>query len=84
MMAGLDATIREERRQFLQLLAAVFESGIKKNVFKRIAEPIYLAMSLESITNTFLFLWLEDPERHPYPEDPEAVLNVLFKGLIEN
>jgi hypothetical protein len=29
-----------------------------------------------------LFLWLENPEKHPYPENPNEVLNLLFKGLV--
>ena len=47
-----------------------------------IADPYYLAVAIESLTNAFLFLWVEAPERHPYPEDPDTILNILFKGLI--
>jgi len=25
---------------------------------------------------------LEAPDRHPYPEDPDIILNILFKGII--
>ena len=83
IMAGLDSEIREQHSDFLQKLAMVFESGIKKKIFKKIADPYYLAVSIESITNAFLFLWLEAPERHPYPEDPDLILNILLKGLSE-
>jgi len=83
IMAGLDSEIREQHSDFLQKLAMVFESGIKKKTFKKIADPYYLAVSLESITNAFLFLWLEAPERHPYPEDPDLILNIILKGLSE-
>jgi len=83
IMAGLDSEIREQHSEFLQKLAMVFESGIKKKIFKKIADPYYLAVSIESITNAFLFLWLEAPERHPYPEDPDLILNILLKGLSE-
>ena len=48
----------------------------------RIADPYSLAVAIESLTNAFLFLWLEAPERHPYPEDPDTILNILFKGLV--
>ena len=81
--AGLDSEIREQHSDFLQKLAMVFESGIKKKIFKKIADPYYLAVSLESITNAFLFLWLEAPELHPYPEDPDLILNIILKGLSE-
>ena len=51
--------------------------------FRRIADPYSLAVALENITNGFLFLWMEKPERHPCPEDPDAILNILFKGLVD-
>jgi AcrR family transcriptional regulator len=81
--AGLDSEIRERYRQFLQSLASVFRSGIKKKRFKKIADPYQLAVALDSITNAFLFLWLETPEQHPYPDDPDTILSILFKGLAE-
>jgi len=82
IMAGLDRQIREQYGQFLEALGSVFKSGIKRKRFTKIADPYHLAVALESLTNAFLFLWLEAPERHPYPEDPDAILNILFKGLI--
>ncbi|RLA87933.1 MAG: TetR/AcrR family transcriptional regulator [Deltaproteobacteria bacterium] len=80
--AGLDSEIRERYGQFLQKLASVFERGIQKNRFKKIADPYHLAVALDSLTNAFLFLWLEAPEQHPYPDDPDVILNILFKGLL--
>ncbi|RPJ19044.1 MAG: TetR/AcrR family transcriptional regulator [Desulfobacteraceae bacterium] len=82
IMAGLDREIRERYGHFLEALASIFRSGIKRKRFMRIADPYYLAVAIESLTNAFLFLWLEAPERHPYPENPDAILNILFKGLI--
>ena len=82
MMAGLDREIRERYGHFLEALASVFKSGIKRKRFVKIADPYYLAVAVESLTNGFLFLWLEAPERHPYPENPDTILNILFKGLI--
>lgn len=82
IMAGLDSEIREQYDIFLQKLAAVFEGGIQNKRFKKISDPYYLASAIESITNAFLFLWLEAPERHPYPENPDVILDILFKGLI--
>jgi hypothetical protein len=81
-MAGLDREIRERYGHFLETLASVFENGIKRKRFMKIADPYYLAVAIESLTNAFLLLWLEAPERHPYPEDPDTILNILFKGLI--
>ena len=81
--AGLDSEIRERHGRFLETLASIFESGIKRKRFMKIAEPYHLAVAIESITNAFLFLWLEAPERHPYPENPDTILDILFKGLIK-
>ncbi|OGP64776.1 MAG: TetR family transcriptional regulator [Deltaproteobacteria bacterium RBG_13_53_10] len=82
IMAGLDRQIREQYGEFLEALASVFKSGIRRKRFLKIADPYYLAVAIESLTNAFLLLWLEAPERHPYPEDPDTILNILFKGLI--
>jgi TetR/AcrR family transcriptional regulator len=84
VMTGLAPQIREQYSQFLQTtLASVFETGMKRNRFRKIADPHYLAVALDSLTNAFLFLWLEAPERHPYPEEPDNILKILFKGLLE-
>jgi len=81
--AGLDSEIRERYGQFLHTLASVFESGMKRKRFQKVAEPYHLAIALDSLCNAFLFLWLEAPERHLYPEDPDVILNILFKGLVD-
>jgi TetR/AcrR family transcriptional regulator len=83
IMAGLDSEIRERYGHFLETLASVFASGMEKKLFKKIADPYHLAVAIESLTNAFLFLWLEAPDRHPYPEDPDVILNILFKGLVD-
>jgi len=82
IMAGLDREIRERYDHVLEALASVFRRGIKRKRFMRIADPYSLAVAIESLTNAFLFLWLEAPERHPYPEDPDTILNILFEGLV--
>jgi TetR/AcrR family transcriptional regulator len=83
LMAGLDSEIRKRHRHFLQTLGAIFERGMKRKRFRRIAHPYSLAVALDSFTNALLFLSLEEPERHPYPEDPDTILNILFKGLVD-
>jgi TetR/AcrR family transcriptional regulator len=82
MLAGLDAKIRNLHAEFLKKLASIFDGGMQKKRFNKIADPYYLAVALDGITTAFLFMWLEAPDRHPYPEDPDTVLNILFKGLI--
>ena len=81
--AGLDTETRERYGNFLKKLASVFESGMKRKRFRKIADPYSLAVALDSITNAFLLLWLEAPDRHPYPEDPDTILDIIFKGLID-
>jgi AcrR family transcriptional regulator len=81
--AGLDDEMRKRHYAFLERLASIFESGIKKKRFKKIAAPFYLAVALDSVLDAFLLLWLDAPEHHPYPEDPDAILDVFFKGLVE-
>ncbi len=80
--AGLDKEIRQEYELLLQKLTEVFAAGIQKKRFQEIAEPYHLAISLDSLTNAFLHLWLEAPEQHLYPDNPDVILNILCKGLL--
>jgi len=81
--AGLDSEIRERYGQFMHTLASVFESGMKRKRFQKIAEPYHLAVALDSLSNAFLLLWLEARDRHPFPEDPDVILNILFRALVD-
>ena len=83
LKAGLDDEVRTRYYEILQNLAAVFASGIDNQRFRKIADPYYLAVALDSVLDASLLLWLDAPERHPYPEDPDAILDIFFKGLIE-
>lgn len=83
VMAGFDAEIKKRRNEFMVKLASIFASGMEKKRFKKIADPYQLAIVLDSITNAFLFLWLDEPELYPYPEDPDVILRILFDGLID-
>ena len=81
--AGLDNELRKRYRAFLERLASIIESGTKKKRFKKIADPFHLAVALDRVVNAFLLLWMEAPELHPYPEDPDTVLDIFFRGLID-
>jgi TetR/AcrR family transcriptional regulator len=83
LKAGLDNEVRQRYYEILKQLAAVFASGINNRRFKQIADPYYLAVALDSAIDASLLLWLDAPERHSYPEDPDAILDIFFKGLIE-
>jgi TetR/AcrR family transcriptional regulator len=80
--AGLDDEVRQRYTQFLGKLAAVFESGFKSKRFRKVAPPFHMAVALDSVLNAFLLLWLDAPEQHPFPEDPDAILNIFFDGLL--
>lgn len=80
-MAGLEEEISERRRNTLLSLSSVFERGMKRKRFRQVAAPFHLAIALDSIVTALLFHGLEDPQRHPYPEEPDTILNILFKGL---
>ncbi len=83
LKAGMDGEVKRRYYDFLQRLSAIFASGIESKRFKKIAEPYYLAVALDSAIDVSLLLWLDAPERHPFPEEPEAILNIFFKGLVE-
>ena len=81
--AGLDEEVRKGYYDLLERLAAIFESGMQGKRFKDIAGPYYLAVALDSAVNACHLLWLDAPDRHPYPEDPDTVLNIFFMGLVD-
>jgi len=82
-MAGLDSEINRRRNIVIKVIEGVFEKGIRKKHFRRIADPRSLAIALEGISTAFFFQWVEDPERYPNPGDPDVILSILFKGLLE-
>jgi TetR/AcrR family transcriptional regulator len=80
--AGLNEEVRKRYYEFLERLAFVFECGIGKNRFRKTASPYQLAVALDTVVNAFLLLWIEAPERHPFPDSPDAILDIFFRGLI--
>lgn len=80
--SSMPPKIRESRDKMLKLIADIFESGMEKGLFNRIAEPYQLAVALDALCHNFLFLWLDDPDEHPFPEAGDAIINILFKGLL--
>ena len=81
--AGLDEELRQRYYAFLERLALIFDSGIKNKRFKNVTDPYHLAVALDSVVDAFLLLWLDAPERHPYPEDPDTILDIFLKGLVD-
>jgi AcrR family transcriptional regulator len=80
--AGMTDEVRKRHTEFLERLALVFDSGIRKKRFRNIASPYQLAVALDTVVNAFLLLWLDAPERHSYQDFENAVLDIVFGGLI--
>jgi len=79
--AGLNCSLKGNYELFMQRLAAVFASAIAGHKIKPLLDPYYMAVALDSLTNSFLFLWLEDPERHPFSKNIEAVFNLFLERV---
>jgi len=75
---GLETELRSFYDQIIQKLAAVFEKGIQKEIFRPL-DPYYLALALDSISNAFLFCWVEDPDRHPV--DADLIEKIFFEQI---
>ena len=79
---GFDEEIRQRYNQVLEKLASAIDRGMRKKRFRSIADPFGIAVAIDSTVNSFHLLWLDTPEKYHYPEDPDAVLNIFFKGLV--
>jgi len=75
---GLETELRSFYDQIIQKLAAVFEKGIQKEIFRPL-DPYYLALALDSISNAFLFSWMEDPDKHPV--DTDLIEKIFFERI---
>jgi len=78
--AGLDTDIKVSYEEFVKKLARVFESGIKKGLFKKF-DSYLLAVALNGISNAFLFQHLECPDAHPF--DADLIINIFFHQVYE-
>jgi TetR/AcrR family transcriptional regulator len=81
LKAGLNEELRRRYYTFLERVASIFERGIKTTGLRNIADPYFLGAALDSIIDASLLLWLDAPERFPYPENPDAILDIFFGGL---
>ncbi|MCK9995726.1 MAG: helix-turn-helix transcriptional regulator [Candidatus Krumholzibacteria bacterium] len=79
--AGLDGEIRVRHAEFIKNPTKVFAESIKRKRFNKIANPYFLAITVNSLTTTILLGCLEDPETRSHPQDPDILLNILFKRI---
>ncbi len=82
LKASLEDDLRQRYYAFMENLAQVFAQGFSSGRLRRIAPPYFLAVALDSVIDASLLLWLDAPERHPYPDDPDAILGLFFHGLL--
>ena len=82
LKASLHDEVRKRYYDLLEQLARVFEGGIRKKRFREIASPYQLAVALDTVLNAFLLLRIDAPERHPFPESPDDILDIFFRGLL--
>ena len=82
VQSGLNDELRARYEKTLQRLATVFECGMNRYLFKKISEPYYLAIALDSTINSFLLLYVKDPAAKHLLDDPDKVLNIFFHGLL--
>jgi AcrR family transcriptional regulator len=74
----IETELRSIYEQGTQKLAAVFQAGIEKKIFRPL-DPYHLALALEGISNAFLFCWMEDPDRHCV--DPDLIEEIFFERI---
>jgi len=82
VLVKLDEGLRDKQGEFMRKLAAVFESGMARGRFRRVAHPYTLAIAIESATTGLLFRWIERSGECPGPDDQDAVLDIFIKGLL--
>jgi len=82
VLVGLDQEMQKKHDVTLLKLAAIFEKGMRRGRFNKIAEPYHLALAIEGVIFAFLRMWMTHPGDHPVPDDPDTILNIFFKGLL--
>ena len=75
---GLEAELDALYRQLLQELTGVFKSGIQKKVFRSL-DPYGLALALDSISDAFLFSWMEDSGKQNL--DTNLIEKIFFEQV---
>jgi hypothetical protein len=62
------------------MLTAAIELFSKKGYHNVSIVRLYFAETRGASFN--IKAGLEEPEQHPYPDDPDVILNILGKGLV--
>jgi len=81
VLAGLDQEMRSRHEKTLRDLAEIFEKGMRRGRFRRVAEPYHLAVAMEGMTFAFLRILLDHPD-DSVMDNPDVIMNIFFKGLL--
>jgi len=76
-----DLEVRNLEIENKNKLAEVIERGIRENVFRDI-DPMDAAIALSGFLEAFFITWLEDPESHPRGLNSDMILDLFFKGIL--
>ena len=79
--AGLDEEVMSRYDQILKWLSKVFAGGIENGIFRSL-DPDYLARSLDSLACTFLFAWLDEPQKYPYEKSLRMMDEIFFHNIL--
>lgn len=81
IQSGPNRDIRKMHEEIVENLAAIFEIGVRQKVFSRL-DTRFMAVTLEGISNAFLFRWLENPKRHPYQSNVQKIMDMFLGGCL--
>lgn len=79
-VTGVESEIRELYNSMITGLGSVFERGIKKKIF-RPTDPHLLAIALNTLANSVIFEWLDDPEAHPLEQGIDQMKRIVLDGV---
>jgi len=78
--SGLESEIKQRYEISIQKIANVFKEGIHKGIFRDL-DPFHLAVSIDSLSNAFLFMCLEKSDKFSYDMNLVLLDEVFFKGI---
>jgi TetR/AcrR family transcriptional regulator len=80
--AGFDQELLSQHNEFIEKLAAVFDRGVKENVFRTL-DPYDMALALDGIINTFLFRAMKDPVRFRKGDSLSIAEDIFLEGVLK-
>ncbi len=79
--SGLDRDIRKMYQEFIMHLASVLKTGVQENIFRDI-DPYHMAVALDGLANSFLFCWLENPDRYKSDTNVSIITDLFLNGVL--